>query len=92
MAFDLLTIDYISVNAEQLEDRTLGCTSPGGLTMVDDAVLQQSLAQIDAFLRLADLSVLHQPGHQFAAGTQNVDMLKAGNVFNYLIRLVLHHV
>lgn len=35
--------------------------------MVDDAVLQQSLAQVDAFLRVARLADLHQPGHKLAA-------------------------
>lgn len=36
----------------------------GELTVVDDAVFQQSLTQVDSFLLVARLTDFHQPGHK----------------------------
>lgn len=45
--------------------------------MVDDAVLQQSLTQVDPFLRVARLTDLHQPGHKLTGGhTQNIMLVE----------------
>lgn len=41
-----------------------------GPTVVDDAVLKQSLTQVDAFLRVPRLANLHKPGHELAARWQ----------------------
>lgn len=37
------------------------------LTMVDNAILQQRLAQVDPFLRLADFANFQEPGHKLTA-------------------------
>lgn len=39
-------------------------------TVVDDAVLQQSLTQVNPFLRVARLADFHQPRHEFTGDTQ----------------------
>ena len=41
------------------------------LTVVDDAVLQQSLAQVHPLIRLTDLPALNQPGHKLTVDTQH---------------------
>lgn len=38
----------------------------GELTVVDDAVFQQRLTQVDTFLLVACLADFHQPGHKLA--------------------------
>lgn len=38
------------------------------LTVVDDPVLQQSLAQVNAFLQVVRLPDFHQPGDKLAGG------------------------
>lgn len=40
------------------------------LTVVDDAIFQQGLSQVDSFLGFADLSALEQPRHKLAANTK----------------------
>lgn len=47
-----------------------------GPTVMDDAVLKQSLAQVDAFLRVPRLANLHQPGHKLTARRQKVRKIK----------------
>lgn len=43
--------------------------------MVNDAILKQSLAQVDAFLRVPRLADRHQPGHKLAARRQKEEKL-----------------
>lgn len=40
-------------------------------TVVDDAVLQKSLTQVNPFLGVARLTNLHQPGHKLTGDAQN---------------------
>lgn len=40
------------------------------LTMVNDAIFQQGLSQVDSFVRLTDLSTLYQPWHKLAGNTR----------------------
>lgn len=47
------------------------------LTMVNDAVFQQSLSQVDSFVRLTDLSTLYQPWHKLTGNRrQNKYMIR----------------
>lgn len=39
------------------------------LTVVDDAVFQQGLSQVDALVRFADLPALYQPRHKLTGDT-----------------------
>lgn len=40
------------------------------LTMVNDAIFQQGLSQVDSFVRLTDLSTLYQPWHKLTGNTR----------------------
>lgn len=52
------------------------------LTVVDDAVLQQGLSQVDSFLGFTDLAALDQPRHKLAANTKKEGGVLVANMTN----------
>lgn len=57
-----------------ITDTQLAMPHPLPLTMVDDTVLQQGLAQVDPFFRLADLTNFQEPGDKLTA--RNKDAMR----------------
>ena len=47
---------------------------PHALTMVDDTILQQGLAQVDSFFSLADFTDFQEPGNKLAARNINMQL------------------
>lgn len=62
---------YGAADGDQVLEKRLDVRKP---TVVDDAVLQQSLTQVNPFLLVACLTDFHQPGHKLTGDTQKTTL------------------